>query len=313
MGEFRTYYQSLFLVLYLVATTKTEKERAKIFKLLVSLALLHILLGLIRGAFLFEFKFAAYDKWLSAFGSLALLYGLFALFIAKHENSIPVPKWMNTLFYILGISLIFISANRSVWLAGVAGLMFLVISRRLSLGRQIKLLFLLPVIIAVLLFVFHTIGKDLDEFIQTRLLAFTDYQADTSASWRYYYWLSTLEQIIQNPWFGVGLGKHFDIYIPEIRKVITTSPHKFYLTILYQVGIIGLLLYGIWVSLIATYFHKAKLSTPSDRAILATGVLVLFVAHCYWIAYSLEKEFFTWSFIGLALSCIVHKRKSGVL
>lgn len=306
LGEFRTYYQFFLLIPYIVVSTKTVEARAKLFKLLMILSLLYFFLGIMRGSILFHFKFAAYDKWLSGFGSLALLYGLYAFYSSVRENVISPSKLLMILINIAGISMIVISSTRAVWLAGVAGLIFLWISGRISLATQFKLIFLIAFIIVILLPLFRFAELNFLEFMQARLLAFTDYQSDVTASWRYNFWLSTIKQIMQKPWVGWGLGMHFSVYVPEYREAFTTSPHNLYLSMLFQIGVVGFLLYiGVVISIIMQ-FRKASPLIATDRAIITTASLVLLSVHFYGVAYPFEKEFFTWLYIGLALSYIVH-------
>jgi len=68
-GEFRTYYQFLLFIPYLVISLKNSDDRRIAFILLLALSLLHIFLGVIKGGVLYYFRFEAYNKWLSNFGS----------------------------------------------------------------------------------------------------------------------------------------------------------------------------------------------------------------------------------------------------
>jgi hypothetical protein len=301
-GEFRTYYQFLLFIPYIVISIKKPNDFKEYFILFVILSLSNVITGIIRGGVLYGFKFDAYDKWVSGFGSLALLYGLFGLYLTHKYRVFKISNPIIILISAISISFILISSTRSVWLAGLAGIIFMIIIGRYSLKDTFKLALIFPLLLIILIPAFDFSGIDIYDYFNERAMAFTDYQEDTTAKWRYNFWLATIDQIKNNLLFGVGIGKHFDVYIPEYHQVMTTSPHNFYLTILYHGGVIGLLLYSVVIfKMVYMLLHKLK-DNRYGEYIVTMSLVVIIAVHFYGVAYSFEKDFITWMFIGLGLA-----------
>lgn len=303
-GEFRTYFQFLLLVPYAVVSTKTEKERKAIFMILVALSLSQVLWGILRGIVLHGMTFSAYEKWLSGFGSLALLYGIVGYAAASREHLVMQGTVRRYSVYIASLGMIVIAGARAVWFSGACILLFVALRTRIS-ARNVMRGGVLAVLAGVVVYpIFVEAGLPPVEFFSERLLAFTDFTSDPTAAWRYTYWVASVEEILKRPWLGHGFGLHFNIYVPQFGEIITTSPHNLYLSILYQSGILGLLLYLSWIFHLVARLMKTQVTGNVDRAILGTALLVLVSVHAYGVAYSFEKDFFTWAYIGLGLSAI---------
>ena len=308
LGEFRTHYQFLLFIPYLVISLKKSHDRRTVFFLLIVLSLLHILFGVIRGGLLYYFRFEEYNKWLSHFGSLALIYGMFALFLLKSTETFKLNRTITSIIFLIGITIIIISSSRSAWLAGIAGLFILILFGQFKINNFFSLLLLSPILFYTLVLLFEYSGIDMSIFFERRLAAFIEYESDPTASWRYYFWLSTFDKIKDNFLLGNGLGKHFQVYIPEFRKTITTSPHNLYLTIIFHSGLLGMVFYLFFIMNIFINMKKG-LKIISERYIILTSIVVLFIVHFYGIAYSFEKDFFTWMYVGLGISVIFNRKK----
>ncbi len=305
-GEFRTYYQFLLFVPYVVMSTRLSAQRRSLFKLLIGLSVAHIVWGVLRGSVLYGLTFSAYEKWLSGFGSLAVLYGVFAFAAACRHGVVTPGRVQKAFIYAGSIAMLLISGARAVWFAGVCSGAVLLLQGRITWKQIIGGTAVGGIAIAVTYPLFLLSGLDPVDFTFARLVAFTDFSADPTAAWRYTFWLSTLEEILKSPWFGNGLGLHFDIYVAEFREILTTSPHNLYLSILFHAGLVGLVTYAFWVVAVGIRLKKARPLIEADKAIVSTGFLVLIAVHAYGIAYSFEKDFFTWLFLGLAVSACLH-------
>lgn len=303
-GEFRTYYQFLFFVPYLIISLKKIEDRRSTFLLLLILSLSHIFFGVFKGGVLFGLKFEAYNKWLSSFGSLALLYGMVALFLLKKTETIKINQVFCFLLYLTGISIIIISSSRAVWGAAFMGLFFLTCLGQFKLNNLFKIFLLSPILFYLLSLLFVHSSIDLIPFIEDRLTAFTNFKNDPTALWRHTFWLSSLAKIKENLFWGHGFGQHFQVYIPEFDETITTSPHNLYLTILFHSGLTGLTIYLICVFNVFIFLKKGSKRLFDEKYIILTGMVVLFSVHFYGVAYSFEKDFFSWMYIGTAISSV---------
>ncbi len=306
-GELRTYYLFILLVPYATLNICSQKDRERLFVALIVIAFSYVLWGLLRAWLIFDFHFAPYEKWMSGFGSLSLLYGMFALYFGHREKLIRLPGIVVYLFYSVGVVMIIVAGTRAVWLAGFVGVVVLWVSSRTSFGKNLRQLLLIPLILLLLIPIFQYSGLGIWEFVSSRLMAFTDFESDPTAVWRFRYWLATIDQIIQHPWFGSGFGKDFGIYIPEFRSIETTSPHNLYLAVIYQVGIFGFAFYVAWVLSFAAQLKKRLASIGVDRAVVSLALIILVTIHAYGMAYSFERCFLPWIFVGLAASVLFNE------
>lgn len=307
-GEFRTYYQGFLILPYIALNTKLINERKKLFKVLIILSLGQILIALLKGAFIQNLSFEAYEKWLSAFGSLALLYGLFALYMYRKYDNIKISRAVIILTFTLGIIILLIASNRSVWLAGVTGFIFLIFQKEVNIKNQFVLLLVFLFVFVIAYLLFTTEGYDFRIFFSNRLNAFLDYQNDPTASWRFYIWSSIIQSIPEKLMFGFGLGGNFDIYIPELNNVLGNSPHNFYLAMLYELGLMGVLLFFIFIVKYIKDLVKLRTLLLSDNIMRKISFIVIACLVGYWIAYSTEKDFFTWCYLGLGFSIIINTK-----
>jgi len=310
-GEFRTYYHWVITVPYIILLMPGERGRRVLFRVILFLSFSHLFWALLRGGVMFGFSIGYYDKWLSSFGSLSLLLGVFAVILSyahgeRRGGIVPL-----LLLVAASAAAIVIAGARSVWIAAlVSGALFFrsrLLRPRLS-GFLIGMFLLAS---GLLFFLFSFSDMPLAGFLRERALAVTDFQLDPTSSWRYYFWISALEGIALRPWFGSGFGMHFNIFVPELNEAFTTSPHNLYLTLVYQTGLIGFLLYcfplvSLFRVLQRAASTAARLNLP---ALLACVALVSL--HVYGLAFSFEKEFISWAFVGLGASAALRSPEAG--
>ncbi|MDH4069840.1 MAG: O-antigen ligase family protein [Ignavibacteria bacterium] len=306
LGEFRTYWHVLLLVPYVAINSDTPERRITIMKTLILLAFSNLLWAVLRGGVLYGFGFSAYDKWLSSFGSLSLVFGALAFVLLRRTGAILAGPWLAGMITSLVASVLVIAGSRSAWLVGIVG-GILVARSRITIRNAgfVSLVILLSG--GLLIIPFSISGIDPIRFLTERLLALTDFQQDPTSAWRYYFWISSVETISKQPWLGTGFGPHFDIFVPELNEVFTTSPHNLYLTILSQTGILGLFLYVWWV--IGIGRRCRTVSTGSiDQAIARLSFITLIGLHLYALAFSFEKDFTSWAIVGVGLAASIYPR-----
>ena len=301
LGEFRTYYQYLLLIPYIVIFFQTEDEQWRLFKLLIVLSLLFILSGLIRGGILRGFEIGFGVRWFSASANLALLNGMIALYFGIRHRLIKINSTVIIMLFTAFFVMTIINNIRSVWLATAAAILIVMLLRQSSLRMQIlsTIGILTSLVITHYLMTIYSI--DFLTFIQDRSKAFYDYKSDVTASWRYYLWIEALSRIKESPFLGQGLGLHFELYLNS-GEVVYTSPHNLYITIPYQLGFTGLLLYAGLLAQIFYRFRKAASNQVSKqkRTMILAASIILFSSSAYYIAYVFE--YFTWLYVGVAIA-----------
>jgi len=307
-GELRTYYSYLFMVPYLVVFTKIPDQRLRMLKVLMFLSFSFILVALLKG--LLAPKIALGVRYVNASGALAVLYGLIALFIARDRNLLKIGLLQFILISLAGGALIIFTAHRSVWLATAIALLTLYLLRETKLKTRVQIILTILIAGAIAYFGFSEVGYDPTKFLKTRISAFINPEQDPTAYWREYLWRESLKGIQQNPLLGGGLGRHFQLIGPG-GELIATSPHNLYLTIPFQIGIPGLLLYLAFVGMLFLDFIRLRAyraMPASDRSILNLGIVVLVAAHAYYMAYAMD--WMSWTYVGLAASAVMNQKVS---
>ena len=306
LGECRTYYGSLVLVPYLIAQMTTSDQRARMFRLLLRLCLINIVWILAATIFLYKGVGGFHNT--AALITMHLLYGVGVIVLYKDVRIFPLPRWCMLVVATAGFGLMIAPVHRSVALAVLMFFGVAVLLRRVSVSRLTMLCGLALGIVSVAAVLSIKSGHDPVRFVKEQSRAFYSPVDDQNAYWRLVLWQEASKRIRANPVKGVGMGTHFQLKGSH-DVVVTTSPHNAYITIAYHLGLLGLALYAVFVILTVVAFVKrsgAHALNPSDRHIVHLGVLVVMSVHAFYLAYSIEENFVSWAFIGLACSVLVH-------
>ncbi len=299
LGEFRRTFQALLVLPYICVFFRTREQQGRLLRALVILSFLFVLLALWKGAMMRGFAISSRTRWMVSYSNISLLWGVVALFVAYRAELWRDRRVSYTLLILLAITLTIICNHRSVWLAGASVAVVLVVFRQLSLSTVFKLA--LAVVSAGILLDFVYSEVDLFKFLRVRLTAFTSYEQDQTASWRFYVWEEALRQAKAHWLAGKGLGNYFSLYLPDGRHV-TTVLHNVYVQLVYQIGSVGLLLYLAHVGHVFRYLWRTS-RDGDDRqtvAISVIGMIVLCGGSVYYLAYTLDV--FTWLYVGLGLA-----------
>ncbi len=308
LGEFRTYYGPLLLVPYLCAFMTAPEKRLRMLKVLLWMAFLLIPVSIINALFSPDVEFGI--RWVRAFGAIALLNGLIAFYIFTKRNIVNIRiYWYIPIFALSGFILV-ITSHRSVWLASVAAFAALFFTRHIRKKNLVTFFLLILLVGSAAFFAFDKAGHQPQTFISSRLKAFTNPVNDPTSNWRLLLWEEAIQDIRQNPFFGLGLGTHFNIVIGTNREIVITSPHNLYITIPFQIGIPGFLAYLGFVGMLFFRFKSNRYKTfliPLDRALLTMGFVILVSMHVFYITFTSEIGFLNWAYLGLAVSVLVNR------
>lgn len=214
---------------------------------------------------------------ISTFGFVCIASGL--------RRSKPTANIIFWVLGVLGISIALIALHRSVWLAIIVGLplLFLFQGRARLLNRDVFVVLLFGSLIVSAAAVSALL---LSETIREGLLEATERQS--TLQWRIQGWLGLLQLL--SP-LEVLIGRSFgsDYSRIVLGNVITHSAHNFYISKLFQIGIVGVLLYGTIAFRVIIGLWKVCRSdaVPDDRN-LATVLLALMLGHlCYLTVYDI--------------------------
>lgn len=299
LGEFRTYFREILIIPYIVIFAATRAEQWKMFKVLIWVTMIMIAIGLFRGGYVHKFRFAAYAKWLYQHGSLGLVWGTLGIYLMQRYGFWKYGNFWFATLIALSMALTVIASHRSVWLAAMVSMIVLFLMGHLKLGNLMKMG--MAAFTALLLINFFYDDLDLVGFMEERLVALTDPTKDETANWRYLIWLDAIKQSSAHLLEGKGLGNYFMMRAPN-GLIVTKMLHNQYVQLLYQVGLIGLLLYlgfviQMYVRLKRTYKETAD---PFYKMTCLLALVIILGSSAYYIAYDFEP--FTWMFVGLGMA-----------
>ena len=306
LGEFRTYFREILIIPYIAIFANTRQEQWRMFKVLMWITLIMIPIGLFRGSYVHNFRFAAYSKWLYQHGSLGLVWGTVGLYLMHRFGYWRHGNIKFALLIALSMGLTVIASHRSVWLACAVCMLMLFLMGHLRLGNLFKMGIVMLSAALIINFAYSEI--DLAAFIEERLVALTNPTQDETANWRYLIWMDAIEQSKAHILEGKGLGNYFMTRAPN-GLIVTKMLHNQYIQLLYQVGLVGLLLYLGFLVQIFIRLRKTYRETydPFYKMISLIAIIVLLGASAYYIAYDFEP--FTWLFVALGVAVSLSHRE----
>lgn len=302
LGEFRTYFREILIIPYIVIFASTREEQWKMFKVLLWVTLCMIPIGIFRGAYVHKFTFHAYAKWLYQHGSLGLVWGTLGVYLMQRYGYWKYGNFWSGLLIAVAMGLTVIASHRSVWLAAMVSMLVLFMMGHLKMGNLMKMG--AAALTAVLILNFAVEDLDLAGYIEHRLVALTNPTEDETANWRYLIWMDAIKQSSAHLLEGKGLGNYFMMRAPN-GLIVTKMLHNQYVQLLYQVGLIGLVLYIAMVT--QMYFRLSKVYKESQdlfyKMTSLLAMVIIFGSAAYLIAYDFEP--FTWMFVGLGMAISV--------
>lgn len=299
LGEFRSYFQQILIVPYIVLFFRDRKRQRSLLRLLLVTAALFAVGGLLKGWFIFRFTFSAYQKWLHASTMLAVLFGWITVVNLNRLNLLPGEKSIIWPLIVACMALIVITGHRSVWLALFVSVVAMMLMGQISASAVFRAGFTGSGIAILLAFLFSDI--DLLAFISERMGAFTSFREDTTASWRLQRWLDALEQVRGSLWTGGGLGRYFRTSGTD-ASIVIVSLHNQYVQLVYQTGITGLVLYLGFVCQCLRGMWRGYTRTTDlhEYAIHSSGLMVLAAVSAYYVANGFD--YMSWLYVGLSLA-----------
>jgi O-antigen ligase len=301
IGDGRRFLTFIFTMAIVLCVRKKED----IFFVLKSLAYSSLVLSILvigRLANIIPHDASAQQLYLRVLPAGAVLFLLYSfVFILLNQLSgNPIKLHTSAKYFGFAcIALVLVTQHRSVWLAAfVAMALILLIFRKTILSRIVPYGVTFLVIIFVILFMTVSNESKIVQHISNRLTAFYNPLSDETSAFRLTTWKAQLSDIQSHPVLGSGFGGYYRWTYRGHTK--HTSPHNLYFDILLKLGVIGLVLYLLFLSnvIINLFFHTIGLG---DRDVVLKYFLISVIAtQFYFFAYSID--FIQCVLFGLALS-----------
>jgi O-antigen ligase len=240
-------------------------------------------------------------------------------FVGRANGILKRSNWL--LPGILSIGILLFNARAAyAALVGALGVVLLVgvhLQEQHAIMARVKLLFKLAALLLVVLAVVlqtRTGSSFVERSVEEATAAALDPSQDPTSQFRFLAWAEAVSRFSQSPVVGEGYGVPFtfDIYNDDPR------PHDTYLTILYKMGIVGILPFGV---LLVTFLLRGwrTLFAFRDRKEAAWLYVLLLglLAQCLngIFNYVVESPFMAsmfWISIGIGFRMIVMLRQTSV-
>lgn len=198
---------------------------------------------------------------------------------------------------LIGLSLVFIfTQSRGAWVGFIVSLSFYLLFFNQIKAKKI----LSTAIFASLLFItissFSLISTDRKDFLKERFLTIFHPFETTSFAARIFIWKNGYEMWERNPLLGVGLN-NFHLEFPGFSgEDYERDPHNSYLGIACELGVIGLLIWGV----IMLYFFRTILRNPNYSILTLTLFVLVLVLSLSGTYYYSKLQWLVFGFIGVS-------------
>jgi O-antigen ligase len=302
-GEFRYRYLILAVPLYINLFFYSNKQRKNLFGFLIfSSLILPILIIPVIGS-LKGWGVGPESRFFHASISLGLVIGLISLFIGKKYKLVYIHTIIVWIISIPILALILIDSHRSVWVAGVIGLIILFLLKEIQIQSLIRYFYVFFFIILIVIMVASLTGLDVFNYVVYRANEiFAPHQVTGgTAAWRLNQWNIALLSFKNSPIQGIGFGGYWETGV---------SPHSLYVQTLVKLGLVGMVLYAVIVFvLFLQMWHWIKINRNKnfpEISIVVVGLTTLFIGHAFYTVYAFE--YYVWMFVGLAMSVVSWKK-----
>ncbi|BAD77599.1 hypothetical conserved protein [Geobacillus kaustophilus HTA426] len=161
------------------------------------------------------------------------------------------------------------SGQRTAWIAFLFGSMLLALKNK-------KIVIIYSIITVFFLIFAKEIVLERFELL-TSVSSGINYDTGNSMGWRLYLWEHMFNEVKKNLVFGRGLGSS-NAFVGSIYPDMPYAPHNEYLRLLYETGIIGLLLFLVSLSFQPILIFKNKsLPVMREYKLLLNSYLVVFL------------------------------------
>jgi len=310
-GEFRYRYLILSVPLYVALFFSLEKERKKLFKLLIASALFFPIFCIPIIGHLKGWSVGAESRFFPSSISLGLLYGVIALNLGQKYNLVKISGVLSWFMFASAGLLLLLDSHRSVWITALAIGLILFWVKQIQYRKVMtwSLLIIISVMITYVVaskFIMSSVGITLFDFILERSSDIAKFSEgyDNTAAWRVAQWKAQMVNFYAAPIAGEGFGGYWGL--SGKLGDLGVSPHSLYVQTLIKLGSVGLILYLIIVARIfiklKRTIEKYKTRADPEMAILVTGMVILIASHVFYSVYAFE--YYSLLFIGLSVASL---------
>ena len=218
-------------------------------------------------------------------GALVLLLTTFSILVMHANGMVMTTKVIDVALIGLFLLQLVITQQRSVALAGIAGLVLLFGLQRHKIPFLAKAIVTTTALLIVISLVFIN-TPEFERSFTKRMSGIIKPESDHTGSWRMRGWRQQLNDLSARELLvGKGLGSYYLWFDRGAKNIV--GPHNTYVMIVLKLGLLGLVIYGL---LVFRFFHKIlgvanNLPRGPMRAYLEMSVVNFGAAHAYMMGY----------------------------
>jgi len=215
-------------------------------------------------------------------GNLALMTGLFAFILARHEHSVS-NRWVLAGVAVVGLFASFYSGTRGGWivLLTVPFFYLFLFAEKRKVFKRVLLIIALIVFFSLVLYIFIPWVHDRINHAVTDIKWIFAGDFSGSIGMRFLIWWAALKAFMSSYFMGVGMGNFYAfkaqlISQGELPSMIMRFKHEhsMYMTIVGSLGIIGVILFSVLFIFLFRSF-KNLLESPQTFIWGEMGLILL--------------------------------------
>lgn len=303
LSEYRLFFFSIILYIFLSFSKKEINNIIFLISIIFLIDLSYQYLYRINNSSLYNLaKNSFYINrlfYLIAFN--AFLYFIFSDIKSRSYMLSVIP-----LFFLIVI----LDESRALWLSILLIIFFFALP---ILHMKVKRIFNIKVLFSILLFILiitlvYLFSERINYIINFRLLSL--FEMTGSVYGRIQAWTLLIDQIMDNPLFGHGIGStgHFiDSFFEDknYEKIYLGTSHNSYLILIYQIGIFGFLIFLMpFFVILKIYLNNVIHSGFSLDSSFALSLISSCLVFSFFTPTSIELYYFYWISASISL-CIL--------
>jgi O-antigen ligase len=237
---------------------------------------------------------------LPAAAVLMLLWGVLILMTKWFRGNKVFLNSMEKVWFVLALFLIIFTQHRSVWLAAAISCIVILFQFKSFLKKYFPgiLFFVSFVFLCIVVMIF--LKARIAEYALVRMKAFYDPFNDQTAFFRLTAWRTQFQQVFDHPVIGSGFGNYY--YWKFQGQVVSSQPHNAYFNLLLKTGIIGLLLYILFVMDILRRLVRAIFTAKDSSVQLMCKVLLVLIVSTQGFLFAYDMDFAIFFLYGISLA-----------
>lgn len=290
IGEARNYTLQMVFYYYIAFVFRKPEQIELFLKWCVRLIIVMLFVHFIDFFFLGrneEITGRGAFRFINAVEALMVSMLLVAFLFFNSKNRLNFSKYQSFSLAALLLIIIILVQHRSVWLATIVGILYILVFKQgFSLRTVIPVMLVILTLLVISNKIGNFVGQEVGTTLENSATFISNPEQDGTGSWRLMGWEQQIKSALKNPLFGEGLGRYNKWY--DGSKWIRLSVHNGYIMYFSKFGLIGL---SIFVFGLKSVFSKQKNQINNNKIYLDILDILILMNAIYCIFYSFTVIF----------------------